>query len=190
MEVRFDKACSNYIPNHELGKIMHENLEKFGLPVYKEEEMKFATEIHQQITKEDIQNTKNEITKTSGEEFSEDIKTPYLEKIVPFQKSNEVLFGSSDVGDVSWVVPTSQFWGSSFVFGTPLHSWQLVAQGATPIAHKGMLQAGKTLAGTVLELFQNPELLDLAKKEFEEKRKGTPYECPIPPGVTPSAIKQ
>jgi aminobenzoyl-glutamate utilization protein B len=189
MEVRFDKACSNYIPNHELGKVMHENLEKFGLPVYEEEEMKFASDIHQQITKEDIQNTRNEITKTSGEAFTEDVQSPFLSKIVPYKKSNEVLFGSSDVGDVSWVVPTAQFWGSSFVFGTPLHSWQLVAQGATPIAHKGMLQAGKTLAGTALELLQNRELLERAKKEFEETRKGTPYECPIPQGVTPSAIK-
>jgi aminobenzoyl-glutamate utilization protein B len=190
MVIKFDKACSNYIPNHELGSVLHENLEKFGLPLYEEEEMKFASDIHQQITSEDIQNTKNEITKTSGKEVTDEVQSPFYPEIVPYQKTNEVLFGSTDVGDVSWVVPTAQFWGSSFVFGTPLHSWQLVAQGATPIAHKGILQAGKTLAGAALELLQNPELLKRAKKEFEEIRKGMPYECPIPSGVTPSAINQ
>jgi aminobenzoyl-glutamate utilization protein B len=81
--------------------------------LYEEEEMMFASDIHQQITKEDIQNTKNEITKTSGEAFTEGGQSPFLSKIVPYKKSNEVLFGSSDVGDVSWVVPTAEFWGSS-----------------------------------------------------------------------------
>jgi aminobenzoyl-glutamate utilization protein B len=190
MTIKFDKACSNYIPNHELGSVLHDNLEKFGLPFYDDGEMTFAADIHQKITAEDIENTKNEITKTSGEEFNAEVQSPFYPKIVPYQKSNEVLFGSSDVGDVSWVVPTAQFWGSSFVFGTPLHSWQLVSQGATPIAQKGMLQAGKTLAGAALELLQNPELLNRAKKEFEQKRKGIPYECPIPSGVTPSPLKQ
>jgi aminobenzoyl-glutamate utilization protein B len=190
MTIKFDKACSNYIPNHELGNVLHDNLVKFGLPSYEKDEMTFSADIHQKITAEDIENTKNEITKTSGEEFTAEIQSPFYPTIVSYQKSNEVLFGSSDVGDVSWVVPTAQFWGSSFVFGTPLHSWQLVSQGATPIAHKGMLQAGKTLAGAVLELLQNPELLERAKKEFEQKRKGIPYECPIPSGVHPSPLKQ
>jgi aminobenzoyl-glutamate utilization protein B len=190
MVIKFDKACSNYIPNHELGKVMHKNLEKFGIPSYGKDEIAFAADIHQKITAEDIDNTKNEITKTAGEEFTAEIQSPFFPEIVPYQKSNEVLFGSSDVGDVSWIVPTAQFWGSSFVFGTPLHSWQLVAQGATPIAHKGMLQAGKTLAGAALELLQNPELLNRAKKEFEQKRKGIPYECPIPSGVHPSPLKR
>jgi aminobenzoyl-glutamate utilization protein B len=190
MTIKFDKACSNYIPNHELGSVLHDNLEKFGLPLYDDGEMTFAADIHQQITAEDIENTKNEIAKTSGEDFTTEVQSPFYPKIVSYQKSNEVLFGSSDVGDVSWVVPTAQFWGSSFVFGTPLHSWQLVAQGATPIAHKGMLQAGKTLAGAAIELLQNPELLERAKKEFEQKREGIPYECPIPSGVHPSPLKQ
>ncbi|MCM3717667.1 M20 family metallopeptidase [Fictibacillus phosphorivorans] len=189
MEIKFDKACSNYIPNHELGKVLHENLERFGLPNYEESEMKFAEDIHQKITRDDIENTKNEIAKTSGEEFTTELQSPFYPEIVPYQKTNDVMFGSSDVGDVSWVVPTAQFWGSSFVFGTPLHSWQLVAQGSTPIGQKGMLQAGKALAGSAIELLQNKELLERAKQEFQEKRKGTPYECPIPPGVHPSPLK-
>lgn len=190
MEIRFDKACSNYIPNHELGTVLHEHLEKFGVPVYEEEEKKFATEIYRQITKEDIENTKNEIEKSSGGAFFDKFQEgPFQTKVVPYQETNEVLFGSSDVGDVSWVVPTAQFWGESFVFGTPLHSWQLVSQGATPIAHKGMLQAGKTLAGTALKILYDPEILERAKKEFAEKRKGIAYECPIPEGVTPSPLK-
>ncbi|WP_197221646.1 hypothetical protein [Fictibacillus sp. 18YEL24] len=187
MEIRFDKACSNYIPNHELGTVMHQNLEKFGLPVYEEAEREFAVEIYEQITKEDKENTINEIEKSSGVSVTEE--GPFLTKVIPYQKTKEVLFGSSDVGDVSWVVPTAQFWGGSFVFGTPLHSWQLVAQGATGIAHKGMLQAAKTLAGTAVEILLDADILERAKGEFVEKRRGLDNECPIPKGVTLSPLK-
>jgi aminobenzoyl-glutamate utilization protein B len=189
MEVRFDKACSNYIPNNVLGKIMHEKLESFELPSYGEVEKEFASSIQQTLTKEEIENAINEMKKSSGGKLKGKIdKTIFQETIVPYAETNEILFGSTDVGDVSWVVPTAQFFGSCFVFGTPLHSWQLVAQGSTSIAHKGMLQAGKVLASTVLEILQNPDVLNEAKQELIDKKDGIEYECPIPKGVQPSRL--
>ncbi|MBH0173638.1 hypothetical protein IHV09_08720 [Fictibacillus sp. 23RED33] len=87
MEISFDKACSNYIPNHELGTVMHKNLEKFGLPVYEEVEHVFAAEIYEQITKEDKENTINEIEKSSGVTVAEEV--PFLTKVIPYQETKE-----------------------------------------------------------------------------------------------------
>ena len=61
------------------------------------------------------------------------------------------MVGSTDVGDVSWVVPTVQARGATYAIGTPGHSWQLTAQGKTPAAHKGMVHVAKVMAGTAVD---------------------------------------
>jgi aminobenzoyl-glutamate utilization protein B len=191
VEVEFDKACSNYIPNHVIGNIMHQNLQRFALPTYDRGEMNFAERMMQQITDADIKSSVAEIKRQYGVSVPKNIKEIlFLDKVLPYKETNEILFGSTDVGDVSWIIPTAQFWGPCFVFGTPAHSWQLVSQGATSIAHKGMLHAGKVLAGTAIDLFANPSLIEQAKSELQEKVDGVPYECPIPQGVKPSPLSR
>ena len=96
---------------------------------------------------------------------------------------DEPLYGSTDVGDVSWVTPTAQCWVACFAFGTPMHSWQLVAQGKTGMAHAGLRLAARALAATALRLFDDPALLQRAREELEQRRGG-PYVCPIPPEAT------
>jgi aminobenzoyl-glutamate utilization protein B len=193
VEVKFDKACSDYNPSTVLGRVMHSQLESFGGPTYTEEEIQFGRSIKQKITKEEVENALQEIKKTAGPLETEKKKRlnehPFLADVLPFKETDAVLFGSTDVGDVSWVVPTAQFFSSCFVFGTPLHSWQLVSQGATSIAHKGMLQAGKVLAASAIELFKDPSIIQQAKEELNEKLEETPYICPIPDGVTPSPLR-
>jgi len=71
------------------------------------------------------------------------------------------------------------------VLGTPLHSWQLVSQGKTGLAHKGMIYASKVLALTALELLQNPSLIEQDKKELRDEVKDT-YINPIPKEVVPN----
>ncbi|PLR82525.1 amidohydrolase [Bacillus canaveralius] len=190
VEVRFDKACSDYVPNHILGEMTYQNLESFSVPLYHSEELKFANAIRQKITTDDVNNTINEMNKISGDSITHQIREQlFSDKVVPYSgTSRHVMFGSTDVGDVSWVVPTAQFYGLCFVLGTPLHSWQLVSQGATNIAHKGMLQAGKVLAGTAIQIFQEPEVLERAKVELQERRQGVEYECPIPNHIKPSPL--
>lgn len=74
--------------------------------------------------------------------------------------------GSTDVGDVSYVVPTVGLYAATWVPGTSAHSWQAVACGSTDIGIKGMIVASKTMAFTALDLFSNPELIKKAKEEF------------------------
>jgi aminobenzoyl-glutamate utilization protein B len=78
--------------------------------------------------------------------------------------------GSTDVGDVSWVVPTIGFRTATCVPGTPAHSWQAVAAGGMTIGLKGMENASKILALTAVDLFTQPELIGRARTEFEQRR--------------------
>jgi aminobenzoyl-glutamate utilization protein B len=77
--------------------------------------------------------------------------------------------GSTDVGDVSWVVPTAGMRAATYVPGTPGHSWQAIASGGTSIGNKGMIVAAKTLTLTAIDLFENPGILADAKREWERR---------------------
>jgi aminobenzoyl-glutamate utilization protein B len=75
--------------------------------------------------------------------------------------------------------------GATYAVGTPGHSWQLVAQGKAPAAHKGMEHAAKVMAGTAVDLFRDPSLIEAAKADFRERLAGTPFVNPIPDDVDP-----
>ncbi len=83
--------------------------------------------------------------------------------------------GSTDVGDVSWVVPTTQFFAATWVPGTPPHTWQAVAASGMSIGEKGLLVAAKTLALTLVELFSEPAHVARAREEFERAKGGRAY---------------
>ena len=89
------------------------------------------------------------------------------ENILPFITSHS--YGSTDVGDVSWNVPTAGFRTASWVPGTSAHSWQAVAAGGTSIGLKGSELAAKVLSSTAIELYQNQNLLEKAKDEYSQR---------------------
>jgi len=82
--------------------------------------------------------------------------------------------GSTDIGDVSWTVPTIGLRTATWVPGTPAHSWQAVAAGGMTIGLKGMENASKILALTAVDLFTQPSLITRARAEFEQRR-GTDF---------------
>jgi aminobenzoyl-glutamate utilization protein B len=110
---------------------------------------------------------------------------PLHDGVVPFDGTALARSGSTDVGDVSWITPTAQVYGACWAIGTPGHSWQVVAQGKTPAAHKAMLHAAQSIAATALDAILTPGLIDRAKAERHEKTGGKPYLCPIPADVVP-----
>ncbi len=138
------------LPNLTLQKLMHDNLSKVGGMEYTPEEKEFADKIA----------------------VSMGYKSVDLEKarnIQPY-KTEAKAFGSTDVGDVSFTVPTVGMGAATWVPGTPAHSWQAVAAGGTSIGNKGMMIAAKTLTLTAINLFQDRELVVKAKEEFLERR--------------------
>ncbi|MCC8456574.1 M20 family metallopeptidase [Photorhabdus aegyptia] len=193
LNIRFDTACSNYVPNRTMERAMYQYVQAFGIPEYTDEERQFAEKIHQTLTKDDLRNVKFNATQIAGEEgkrWSERQGEKALtDEVLPYIESQELIYASTDVGDVSWVTPTAQCFSPCFAFGTPLHTWQLVAQGRSSIAHKGMCLAGKIMAATALELLTDPALLSEVQSEFKHQRDKNPYQSPIPPDVKPSPLK-
>jgi len=138
------------LPNLTLQKLMHENLSKVGGIEYSSEEKKFA----------------DRIAKSLGYDAA-DLDT--AKNVQPFRTEAKAS-GSTDVGDVSFAVPTVGMRTATWVPGTPAHSWQAVAAGGTSIGNKGMMIAAKTLTMTAIELFENKDLVSKAKAEFIERR--------------------
>ena len=107
------------------------------------------------------------------------------DEIYPLGAGSDTSVGSTDVGTVSWVVPTVQCRTACYAIGTPGHSWQLVAQGLAPAAHKGLALAAKAMAGVATDVLNDPALLKAAKEEFAAFRARNPFANPITDDVEP-----
>jgi aminobenzoyl-glutamate utilization protein B len=184
LEIVFDKACSNYIPNRALNQVMYANMLALQGPSYTDGEQQAARRMWDAISEDDIDN--------AGKNLGAVLRnpTPLFQGVAPYDPAKaEITYGSTDVGDVSWVAPTAQCWGACYAYGTPFHSWQMVAQGKMSLAHKGMVHAAKIIAATAADLYTQPQALARAKEELIETRRGQPYVCPIPADVLPSFMR-
>ena len=180
-------GTASTVGNQVLEELLYENLKHTPIPVYTEEERKYAHALRQTFQPE----LPGELTKTDPKvrrfvlEQTENGRRDINDFLMPYVPSWNYSPGSTDVGDVSWLTPTAQFTTATWVSGSPGHSWQNVSIGKTSIAHKGMLQAAKVLAGTAADLMTDPALLQKARAEFEiTAAEG--YDCPIGAEVIPS----
>jgi aminobenzoyl-glutamate utilization protein B len=137
------------LPNTTLGRVMDANLRALGGIEYTPEERRFA---------EEIRATLGQVEIPLGSETS----------VQPYGETLES--GSTDVGDVSWTVPTVGLNTATWVPGTAAHSWQAVAAGGMSIGSKGMMLAARAMAATAIDLYTTPRLLAEAKAEFERRR--------------------
>jgi len=166
-------AMSNLLGNAPLEKAMQANLQHLGPPPFDDIDRAFARKIQATFQEEDII--------TSCKRFGVARTDAALgEIVVPADSPRAQLRGSTDVGDVSWVVPTVQAYGATWAIGTPGHSWQMTAQGKTAYAHKGMVQAAKAMAATALDCLRDPALIAGAKADFAQRTKTFAYKSPLP----------
>ena len=168
---KFIKGCSNIVDNRVLGQVMYENLKQAELPTYTEEERAYCRAM---------------VENTPGAAFD---KPCIQEEVKPYEPKDGHSSGSSDVGDVSWICPTVWLEALLYPTGTPGHSWQRVSAGVTSMAHKGLLLAGEVMAGAVIDLLDDPALVEQAKQEHAQRLADQPYECPIPAGVEPRPME-
>ncbi|OFW81599.1 MAG: amidohydrolase [Alicyclobacillus sp. RIFOXYA1_FULL_53_8] len=188
VEIVFDKACSNLIPNNTLERIVYQTMVAIPVPEHDANEHKlaqsFAATLPQNAKADEFRFLKG--MGDEGQEAYEHLMDRELADVVlPYAATNFVAPVSSDVGDVSWIVPTVQFTTACWTLGTPAHSWQAVSQGTTSVAHKGMLYAAKVLACTALEILQNSEVAMAARAELQKRLGNETYVCPIPRDVKP-----
>ncbi|MDJ0389358.1 M20 family metallopeptidase [Roseomonas sp. E05] len=172
-------AVSNLLGNLPLERAMQNNLERLGPPPFDDEDRAFAAEIQKTLSDEDIASA----FKRMGVPVRKGV--PLADEIIPLEAKGAAMVGSTDVGDVSWVVPTVQARGATYAIGTPGHSWQLTAQGQSPLAHKGMVHVAKVMAGVAVDALQDPQLIEQAKADLAARTAETPYACPLPDDLSP-----
>ncbi len=189
---RFIDGCSNTVPNKTLETLFWKNFNEVGVPAHTPEEVEFAKKM---IASYEM--TKNKLPGDACDEdaeiaewvdkASEHGTVPLNDFLVPYHFSTKERPGSTDVGDVSWLVPTAQINVVTFPSNSPGHSWQNVSCGHTSIGHKGLLTAGKVIAATAIDLYENPQIIADAKAEFDKRAAGG-YYCPVPEDAVPTVV--
>jgi len=172
-------AVSNLLGNTPLERALQDNLERLGPPPFDDVDRATAAKFQATLSEEDIESSYRRagVPYRPGQSL--------CDAIVPLDAQRVPMIGSTDVGDVSWVVPTVQARGATYAIGTPGHSWQLTAQGKLPAAHKGLVHVAKVMAGTALDVLQDDTLRARAKADLQARVTRTPYVCPIPDDVEP-----
>ncbi|WP_113153091.1 M20 family metallopeptidase [Nitratireductor sp. OM-1] len=179
VDISIMSAVANLLGNTPLEEAMQRQMDRLGPVAFDDEDRAFAAKIQDTLSDEDIHNDYLRIGLPVKD------NTPLCDCVVPRDLEGVPMIGSTDVGDVSWVVPTVQARVATHAIGTPGHSWQITAQGKMPAAHKGMVYAAKVMAGTALDLIGDADLLAKAREDHAARTAATPYTCPIPEDVQP-----
>lgn len=168
VEIEVSSAYANFRRNAVLRDLLDRSLRAAGGVRYSDEERAFIERIRATLGAREL---------------------PPLERaaeVLPPKTSLSSV--STDVGDVSWVVPVGHFTAATMPPGVPLHTWQSTACAGTEIGRKGMMVAAKTLTLAALELFEKPELVRQARAAYEEQMRGREYRSLLPaerrPGQT------
>jgi aminobenzoyl-glutamate utilization protein B len=148
-EERVDSDLFEMLPNRPLSELLQRHLERVGLPQFDDAERAFA--------------------KKTQVDFDDVPATPLSSELVPLPDEFFRHPASSDVGNVSWRVPTSGINVACYTNGAPGHSWQIVACTGMSIGEKGMLVAARSLASATIELISRPELVAEARRDFDQR---------------------
>jgi len=178
VEMRIISAVSNMVGNGPLEQALQTIMEELGPPHFDDADKRFAEQIRGTLSAQDIAAAWSSIgMRDSG--------APLANFTVPAVTARKPMIGSTDIGDVSWVVPTVQAHAPTVAIGSAFHTWQIVAQGKSPAAHKAMVQVAKAMAALGVQALTDHSLIERAKADLAERTAGTPYRCPIPDGVEP-----
>jgi aminobenzoyl-glutamate utilization protein B len=184
LEIDLQSGMSNLLLNETINHVMQKYLEEVGAPKFTSQDFTFAAELSKTIPSDSLEESAVSYGLDAAAVAA--LKDKLLhESVLPPYRSEIVQPGSTDVGDVSWAVPTGQVVTACMALGTPGHSWQIVAQGRMGIGHKGMIFAAKVMALTALEFMYSPELIHQAQAEFKKRRLASKYVSPIPDGLKP-----
>lgn len=172
LEIEFMGGCYPTLNNKPLCELLLQTMQELPREPWTEEEIAFAKELNEASTTQwDAVKSKYGFT---GDEHIHNGLMPL---------GTEGNFGSTDVGDVGYIVPTAFFTTACYNIGAPGHSWQITACSGHSIGRKGMVYAGKVMALAGLKVLTDPDILKAAQEEFKLKTGGKPYVCPIPAEV-------
>ena len=183
---KFIDGLAETIPNHALEALLYRNFSEVGVPVYTGEEQAFAAALAATYEAEGyLPGVGRQDAGYAAAVKAMEPAGAMNDVLLPMYQGEAFSPGSTDVGDVSWQCPTAQLHVAAWPNGCPGHSWQNVSCGKTSIGHKAALCAGKVLCAAAVDLLEQPELLQAAHREHEE-RTADGYTCPIPPDAVPT----
>ncbi len=166
LEMELVNSVYNVLPNDALAALFDKNLRRVGGVKYTADEQAFAERLAKSFAPS-----------------KEALAIGTQEKVQPPRDGTSS--SSTDVGDVSWQLPTAELSTATFVPGTPGHSWQSTACAGMSIGRKGMLVAAKTLALSALDLLTTPAEIAAARQSFEKRRSGFEYRSRLPADQKP-----
>jgi aminobenzoyl-glutamate utilization protein B len=174
LSMQIDTDCHEIVPNGPLSDLVTRNLERIGAPKFSDDEQLFARRLQAPLT----------------EQFGTQFEMALDDRVHRATTGSELSKGSTDVGDISWRVPTGGLRTTCMAFGSPGHSWQNVAAIGSSIGEKGTIYAAQVLAASAIELLEKPELIAAAKADFKERMKDRTYFSFIPKGQpVPKSIR-
>jgi len=165
--VETEFVCGTYelLPNQVLFDLTRENMKETPLPVYTDDELEFARDLYRSLPGRE---------EAAGAEGWEDtVLSRTLTEPDPYQPMS--LYGSSEVGDVSWNIPASLFVTATWPVGTPPHTWQATAASGSNLGYKAMMYAAGVMSGIGYDILNDPSLAEKAKEELKERTKDKPY---------------
>ncbi len=174
VDLHIDTECHELLPNLPLSKLVLRNFKKVGPPVFDDADRRLAQQLQTSLRAD----------------FGLKDPKPLNDKIEELPAKPYQDAGSTDVGDISWHVPTSGLTTACFAAGSPGHSWQNVAAIGSPIGHKGMMVAAKVLALSAVDLLQDPQTLTEAKADLHKRMREQKYTTIVPRNQkAPKAIR-
>jgi len=185
LEIIFDEGLSNTVPNFTLEEAMASAYRELGPPAYDEEDRAYARAFKATYPVESMLTSLPSHASDKAALEKNVLESELCDIFVESEHSDNPEMGSTDVGDVSWVVPTVTASVNCYSYGAGGHSWQWVAQGKSSVAMKGMLHAGLVIARTAEKLLMDPAIIAEAKAELGRRLKGGKYKSLIPEEVSP-----
>jgi aminobenzoyl-glutamate utilization protein B len=167
VSVQVDTDCHEIIPNLPLSRVIERNFKRVGPPRFTDADRELARQLQAPL--------RNDFGLKPAKPLEDTIEELPAKPLAPDG-------GSTDVGDVSWHIPTGGLNVACFPAGSPGHSWQNVASIGSPIGHKGMMAAAQVLALSAADLLQDPQAVKDAKADFDERMKDRKYTTRIPKG--------
>lgn len=174
VEIEHLGGCYELLPNDVLFELTYKNMQEIERPIYTEEEMQFAKELQATL---DPKMVEAEKTKYLGDGENDIV---IYEGLVDKNDIGKVsVSGSSDSGDVSWIMPMNLFLTAAFPLGVPNHSWQATSAAGSSLGTKGMMYAAGIFTGMIYDILNDTSIVEEAKQEFNERTKNRKYVSPL-----------
>lgn len=173
LDYEISGGCYELLPNDVLCNLARENYSEMEMCRYTDEEKDLAEALVKSLPKELVDKERSNIG--CGDENS------YIHnEVIPKElESYYSITGSSDIGDVSWLMPFSTIFTATWPIAVNAHTWQAASASGSALGQKGMLYASKIMAGMFYDVVNDSGILENAKAEFMKRTEGKPYDCPI-----------